>query len=526
MTFNSLFFLLFIFVLLPALIKRLEALIKRLELNVDERVQKWLDINKLLERVQKCLDINKLLELAFSKVPRFQYSSQISFILGIIFTYLSLTSDSILSLVAYILSLVFFVYLAYLHSDDLFDTFSNTIITFLTFYLFYNLISSSINYFFVETDWTIIFKNRRYILLGPYFINSETGDEVWRFWPPLYALLILVCSGYGTLRENKYKFLIPYGIFSIIFIFALMYDEDYYSEKNQAMISNRGYDATESAMLLIGALVTGLLSYLLTRNYCFKLGEHQVNYWQNTLIYLSFAGFLGTLLILDPPGESGVRPSAWGGFVLNLIFAFGSLFIGFGIGVALAFGRRSSFPIFSIPSVGIIELVRAGPLVAWLFFAQFMFPDLMSPIWDAEFASRIILVFSFFFGCYLAEIIRGGLQSVPHGQYEAATALGLSPTQIKLQIQLPQAVRTTLPAIVSQMIAMLKDTSLVYFFGIRDVFKAAQDIPQQKDFLGQDFDALIFIGMMFWVLAFYLSQISRRIEKSLGLINEGEGEVT
>ena len=99
-------------------------------------------------------------------------------------------------------------------------------------------------------------------------------------------------------------------------------------------------------------------------------------------------------------------------------------------------------------------------------------------------------------------------------------------TQIKLQIELPQAIRITLPAIVSQMIAMLKDTSLVYFFGITDAFKVAQDIPNQRDFIGQDFDALIFIGMMFWVLSFYLSQISRRIEKSLGLIKEDGGELT
>ena len=118
----------------------------------------------------------------------------------------------------YLFSLLFFAYLAHLNSDDLLDTFTNKIITLLAFYVFYNVLTSSISYFLIDTDWTIIFKNRRYILLGPYFINSQTGDEVWRFWPPLYALLFLVCSGYGTLRENKYKFLIPYAIFSIIFI--------------------------------------------------------------------------------------------------------------------------------------------------------------------------------------------------------------------------------------------------------------------------------------------------------------------
>ena len=508
MNFNMIILISFVFVVIPALIKRFE-----LE-------------NKIDARIQKVLDINFIFDTAFGKVPKYQYNFYISLGLGIVFTYLSLNSDTIISSLFYLFSLLFFAYLAYLNSDDLLDTFSNKIITLLAFYVFYNVLTSSISYFLIDTDWTIIFKNRRYILLGPYFINSQTGDEVWRFWPPLFALLFLVCSGYGTLRENKYKFLIPYAIFSIIFIFALTYDADYYSTKFKEDISNRGYDATPSLILLTGALVFGLISYLVTHHYCLKLEDFQVNYWQNILVYLSFVGFLGTLLILDPPGESGVRPSAWGGFVLNLIFAFGSLFIGFGIGVALAFGRRSSLPIFSFPSIGIIELVRAGPLVAWLFFAQFMFPDLMTPIWDADFASRIILVFSFFFGCYLAEILRGGLQSVPHGQYEAATALGLSPTQIKLQIELPQAIRITLPAIVSQMIAMLKDTSLVYFFGITDAFKVAQDIPNQRDFIGQDFDALIFIGMMFWVLSFYLSQISRRIEKSLGLIKEDGGELT
>ena len=173
MNFSFLFLIFFIFVLIPELIKRLN-----LNNVIDERAQKWLDINQLLD-------------LAFSKVPKFQYSNQVSLILGVIFTYFSLNSDSTFSLVSYLLSLVFFVHLAYLNSDDLLDTFSNKIITFIAFYVFYNLLTSCINYFLIETDWTIIFKNRRYILLGPYFINSETGDEVWRFWPPLYTLLIL-----------------------------------------------------------------------------------------------------------------------------------------------------------------------------------------------------------------------------------------------------------------------------------------------------------------------------------------------
>lgn len=508
MNFNLLILAVLFFVFLPELFKK-----QIRGFQVSKKLQKWFNLTVLLN-------------LFFNKVPKFEYNAHFSIVLGLIFVYFSLNTEGVVSLFSYASSLLFFVYLAHLYSNELFDTSWNTLLTFFSFYIFYSLISTTINYFLIETDWTMIFKNRRLLLLGPYFINPETGNQVWRFWPPFYAILLIVCSGYGTLGEKKYKFLIPYGIFSSIAIWALVYDTDYYSNKFSDEISNRGYDATESLFRLLGGLMIGLVSYLVTHTYCSKLEEYQINYWQTVLIYFSFFGFIGTLLILNPPGESGVRPSAWGGFVLNLIFAFGSLFIGFGIGIVLVFGRRSPLPVFYIPCVTVIELVRAGPLVAWLFFAQFLFPDLMNPIWEADIASRIILVFAFFFGCYLAEILRGGLQSVSHGQYEAATALGLSPVQIKLQIELPQAIRITLPAIVSQMIAMFKDTSLVYYFGIIDAFKIAQDIPSQRDFIGQDFDALIFVGMMFWILSFYLSQISRRVEKGLGLVKEGGGELT
>ena len=305
-------------------------------------------------------------------------------------------------------------------------------------------------------------------------------------------------------------------------------------------ISNKGFDSTKATIYLIGALALGFLAFLLTHHYYKDAEEYRINYFQNILINVAVIGYICMIFILDPPGEStddyfwnadwllgtGVKPGAWGGLVLNLIFASSALVVGFGVGIALAFGRRSNLPVFWIPSVGIIELIRSGPLVAWLFFAQVLVPDLFNPIWEADIASRVILVLSLFFGCYLAEVLRGGLQAVPHGQYEAATALGLSPIQTKLQIELPQAIRTTLPAIVSMMIGMLKDTSLVYFFGIYDAFRVAKDLPAQWDFIGQHEQSLLFVGMIFWILSFYLSRISRRMEKNLGLTHEGGGEAT
>ncbi len=473
---------------------------------------------------QMWVDFSKLLNCLFGKIPEYKYSFEIALTLSIVSTYFFIVED--IFVFEYI-SFILFAFLAHSNSKELFDTFWNSTITLFSFYVMYSLLTKAIDFVFVESDWTVVFKNRRLILLGPYFINPLTGDQVWRYWPAFYVFLTIICLGYGTLTEKKQRFIYPYLIFGLSLFLFLVYEEDYYSEKNEAMISNRGYDPTEAAVFLIGALIVGLLSYLGSHSYCSKLEEYQVNYIQQMLIYSSFIAFLGTLLLLDPPGETGIKPSYWGGFVLNLIFAFGSLVIGFGIGIALAFGRQSSLPVFYLPSIAIIELFRSGPLVAWLFFAQFLVPDLFNPIWEADVASRIIFVFALFFGCYLAEILRGGLQTVPYGQYEAATALGLSSTQIKLQIQLPQAIRTTLPAIVSQMIAMLKDTSLVYFFGIYDAFKPTRDIPTgQRDFLGEFEEPLVFVAFLFWIVAFYLSRVVMRIEMSLGLNDESGAEKT
>ena len=462
--------------------------------------------------------LEKILSLIYGRIPRYSYSNESALILSVSLTYFTVKSD--LSFASY-LPLITFGYIAHLNSKELFDTPSNSFVTIFSFFILYSFLVGAMEFVFLESNWDVVFKNRRFIFLGPYFINPYTGDEIWRLWPPFYVFLVIFCAGYGTLSESKVKFLLPYSMFCLVLIFLIGYDSDYYSYKNGMKISNRGYEATDSLLLLVGGLGSGLISYLLMHERCKVLEEFQVNYIQQILILSSFLSFIGMLFLLDPPGEGGVKPSYWGGFVLNLIFAFGSLVIGFGIGIALAFGRRSSLPVFYVPSVAIIELFRSGPLVAWLFFAQFLVPDLFNPIWEADIASRIIFVFALFFGCYLAEILRGGLQTVPHGQFEAATALGLSPTQIKLRIQLPQAIRTTLPAIVGQMIAMLKDTSLVYFFGIYDAFKATKDIPSQRDFLAEYEEPLVFVAFLFWAVAYYLSRLTMKIEKNLGLDTEG-----
>ncbi len=517
MSFNLILMLIFLFVLLPNLEfwKRIDPL-RRIDF---KPLKKWPDTMTLLE-------------LVFGRVPRFKYTVQTSLALAIFFIYLTLKmdQDSLGSEGMYVLSLVMFAYLGHLFSDELFDTTWNSIISFLSFFLIFSLISGIINFIFVEADWTIIWRNRRMLLVGPYFVNPITGSEIWRLWPPFYLIMLILGSAYGSLGEKRSKFLVPYAIFGLICVTLLVYEADYESVSEGGLTSNRGYDPIKSLILLLGGLGAGCASFLAVHSRYHDAEEYKIRYFQNILVSFTVFSFIITIMILDPPDiiaeNDGVKPSAWGGLVLNLIFASAAIVVGFGFGICLAFGRRSNLPVFYLPSITLIEIIRSGPLVAWLFFAQILLPDVVNPVWEADIASRVILVLSLFFGCYLAEVLRGGLQAVPYGQYEAATALGLSHTQIKLQIQLPQAIRTTLPAIVSLMIGMLKDTSLVYFFGIYDAFRVAKDLPAQWDFIGQHEQALLFVGMTFWILSFYLSKVSRRIEKNLGLTREGGGEAT
>jgi general L-amino acid transport system permease protein len=133
---------------------------------------------------------------------------------------------------------------------------------------------------------------------------------------------------------------------------------------------------------------------------------------------------------------------------------------------------------------------------------------------------RAIVVFTIFTGAYLAEIIRGGLQSVPRGQEEAAKSLGLSPTKQMFLVVLPQALRNVIPAQIGQFISLFKDTTLAGLaLGILDLLNAAQAITQQEAFRGQGLivETLVFVGFLFWVGSFTMSRESQRLERKLGV---------
>ena len=210
----------------------------------------------------------------------------------------------------------------------------------------------------------------------------------------------------------------------------------------------------------------------------------------------------------------------WGGFLINFYIAIISILLCFPLGVLLALGRRSTLPIIRLICTTYIEIVRGSPLFVLLLLSgvalEFFIPQNSSP----GAVARAITVFTLFTAAYLAEIVRGGLQSIPKGQIEAGKALGLSPVKAALLITLPQALRNVIPAQIGQFISLFKDTTLAgAALSIVELLKVSEAITKQPEFLGKGYiyEALAFVSLLFWVGSFVMSKESQRLEKRLGV---------
>lgn len=217
---------------------------------------------------------------------------------------------------------------------------------------------------------------------------------------------------------------------------------------------------------------------------------------------------------------AGVPQARWGGFLITIYFTIGSLLIAFPIGVALALGRRSTLPVVRWGCSAYIEFFRGAPLVALLFMGWLVLPFFLPAAFPTPSRiTRALIIFILFTSAYVAEIVRGGLQSIPKGQWEAAQALGLSPWKQTRLIVLPQALRTVIPALVGQAISLYKDTPLVFIIGLLDLFSVATSITAQRGFVGQGLivETLVFISLLYWVGSYWMSRESQRLEARMGV---------
>ena len=357
--------------------------------------------------------------------------------------------------------------------------------------LFLYFILSTVISFILNSDWTLILVNRQLMLTG---LMPE--EEIWRVWTIFSLTVILMTTSVAFWFNINIKgsifyillLLMPFLIFTtkntllyVLFIMIL-----------SIVFFYLGYRSKNSGLKNIVSRII-VISWIILLPICFLI-----------------------LNILDGP-----KMTLWGGFMINLILAAIAIFAGFPLGILLALGRASSYKLIKLISTLYIEVIRGAPLVAWLLLAWFVLPKFLPNLFglsDLNIVVRAMIVLSLFASAYIAEVIRGGLQSIPRGQEEASFALGMNSISTTIFIVLPQAIKIVIPTVVSTFIAIFKDTSLVFILAITDLLRIGRLIPeQQQAFFGKSIESLCVVALLFWIVSLVLSQISRNIEKKLNI---------
>ncbi len=228
--------------------------------------------------------------------------------------------------------------------------------------------------------------------------------------------------------------------------------------------------------------------------------------------------FYGATVVNSPSTVETPTDMFIGGFSVTLLVSVLTIMLSFPIGVLLALARTSRQPIFRVLSTAYIEVIRGVPLITLLLFFSVVLPLFLPDGMELAELAAAILGYTLFSAAYLAENVRGGLQSIRRGQYEAADAVGLTTIQRTGFIVLPQSLRVSIPPLVGQVIATFKETSLLAIIGLFDFLRMANSvIPNQSQFLGVRREGLLFVSAVYWVVAFAMSKYSQRLEQRVGL---------
>jgi general L-amino acid transport system permease protein len=237
----------------------------------------------------------------------------------------------------------------------------------------------------------------------------------------------------------------------------------------------------------------------------------------NALLFFGAFPIVAFILLYGGFGLRVVETPLWGGLLITLAISFVGISVSLPLGILLALGRRSSMPVAKILSLGSIETVRGVPLVTVLFMASVMLPLFLPPGVSFDKFLRALIGVALFASMYMAEIVRGGLQAIPKGQYEGADSLGLGYWQKMGLIVLPQALKMVIPNIVSSFISLLKDTSLVYIIGMFDLLGVVRQNFSDANWASAQTpkSGLIFAAFIFWIICFSMSRYSQSIERRL-----------
>lgn len=377
---------------------------------------------------------------------------------------------------------------------NLFSTWYNALLTLLMIWLVYAAGRSLANWIWTQAEWEVVSANLRLFMAGQY-----PAEQIWRLWVLMYLLSFLAGCSLAIWGSRSYSLTaILLGGPALVAIFPLPMNE---------------------RLILLGMALIGVAGRLITR---IKPAAFQRVVLAGWVLY--FPVFMLLVRGLGDEEASGalaqlpvVVSSLWGGLLLTFLLTVVGIVFSFPLGLLLALGRRSSLPLVKWVSIAYIELVRGVPLITILFMAQLMLPLFLPANVTVDRVLRAMVGITLFSAAYLAENVRGGLQAIPKGQFEAAHALGLNGVLTMGLIILPQALRLIIPILVGQFISLFKDTSLVAIVGLFDLLGIAKTVLAQPDFLGLQREVYAFISLIYWVLSYAMSYVSMRLEDVLGV---------
>ncbi|MBX3049256.1 MAG: amino acid ABC transporter permease [Anaerolineales bacterium] len=374
---------------------------------------------------------------------------------------------------------------------NLFNTWYNALLSLLSGALIFWIVRAVVIWLLEVAQWRVIVTNLRLIMLGQFPIS-----EVWRVWLGLALLALIAGNSLGIWgRKARGAGRVTIGLLALLLGLATI-------------------TSGQSQLWLLG--MAGLLGFgwWVGRSAGKGLERVVITGWViwPPIFILLLRGLGAGNEVLPLVGTN-----LWGGLLLTLLLTIVGIVFSFPLGVLLALGRRSSLPIVRWFSVAYIELIRGVPLITLLFMAQLMLPLFLPTGVNIDRVLRAMVAITLFSAAYLAENVRGGLQAIPKGQYEAAYAMGLNNIQSMGLIIMPQALRLVIPILVGQFIALFKDTALVSIVGLMDLVGIGKTVLAQPEFLGLQREVYAFISMLYWVISYAMAYVSQRLEVSLGV---------
>lgn len=381
---------------------------------------------------------------------------------------------------------------------NLFSTWLNSLLTIVSLAVVYFAVKGILTWVLTVADWTPIVRSLKLFATGLYPV-----EEVWRIGTILAIVSFLAGLSWGVWGGTVRTFAI--GLAAGFALIAFLPFDLYPPNDNPLDLLLRAGFLLLPVLIVVGRLI-GPIRFITGR----------------LLLVLWLISFVLTIILLAGFKNSSVLPRVetgmWGGLLLTFLLAIVGIVASFPIGVALALGRQSSLPVVKAFCVLFIEMVRGVPLVTILFMASIILPLFLPEDIRIDRVLRAMIGMTLFAAAYMAENVRGGLQAIPRGQYEAAKAVGLTGFQTTAFIILPQALRAVIPTIVGQFIALFMDTTLAIIVGLLELLAIGRAVLQSnQQWLLLDKEVYLFIAVLFWIFTYSMSYASRRLEVALGL---------